>query len=83
MHCGVMVTGYNQGDWPRLMAEDYDRPPAITDASNMDDTLYMGRTGRTAGVRFDLGNRTLRFCLFDAAQPSAVPSVLGRQNDSC
>ena len=42
MHCGVMVTGYNQGDWPRLMAEDYDRPPAIPDASNMDDTLYMG-----------------------------------------
>jgi alkanesulfonate monooxygenase SsuD/methylene tetrahydromethanopterin reductase-like flavin-dependent oxidoreductase (luciferase family) len=37
-----MVTGYNQGDWPRLMAEDYDRPPAIPDASNMDDTLYMG-----------------------------------------
>ena len=27
MHCGVMVTGYNQGDWPRLMAGDYDRPP--------------------------------------------------------
>ena len=42
MHCGVMVTGYNQGDWPRLMAEDYDRPPAIPDAANMDDTLYMG-----------------------------------------
>ncbi|MDE2841843.1 MAG: LLM class flavin-dependent oxidoreductase [Chloroflexota bacterium] len=42
MHCGVMVTGYNQGDWPRLMAEDYDRPPAIPDAQNMDDTLYMG-----------------------------------------
>ena len=42
MHCGVMVTGYNQGDWPRLMEEDYSRPPAITDASNMDDTLYMG-----------------------------------------
>ena len=42
MHCGVMVTGYNQGDWPRLMAEDYDRPPAIPDALNMDDTLYMG-----------------------------------------
>ena len=19
MHCGVMVTGYNQGDWDRLM----------------------------------------------------------------
>ena len=42
MHCGVMVTGYNQGDWPRLMAGDYDRPPAIPDAANMDDTLYMG-----------------------------------------
>ena len=42
MHCGVMVTGYNQGDWPRLMAEDYDRPPDIPDARNLDDTLYMG-----------------------------------------
>ena len=42
MHCGVMVTGYNQGDWDRLMAGDYDRPPAIPDASNLDDTLYMG-----------------------------------------
>ena len=42
MHCGVMVTGYNQGDWPRLMAEDYDRPPTVPDARNMDDTLYMG-----------------------------------------
>ena len=42
MHCGVMVTGYNQGDWPRLLAEDYDRPPAVPDAKNMDDTLYMG-----------------------------------------
>lgn len=42
MHCGVMVTGYNQGDWDRLMAGDYDRPPAVTDAKNMDDTLYMG-----------------------------------------
>ena len=42
MHCGVMVTGYNQGDWPRLLAEDYDRPPEIPDAKNLDDTLYMG-----------------------------------------
>ena len=42
MHCGVMVTGYNQGDWPRLMAEDYDRPPTVPDAQNMDETLYMG-----------------------------------------
>ena len=42
MHCGVMVTGYNQGDWGRLMAEDYGHPPAVPDARNMDDTLYMG-----------------------------------------
>ena len=25
MHCGVMVTGYNQGDWERLLKGDYDR----------------------------------------------------------
>ena len=42
MHCGVMVTGYNQGDWPRLMAEDYDRPPDVPDYMNLEDTLYMG-----------------------------------------
>ena len=42
MHCGVMVTAYNQGDWPRLMAEDYDSPPEIPDYKNMEDTLYMG-----------------------------------------
>jgi hypothetical protein len=42
MHCGVMVTGYNQGDWERLLAEDYGRPPAVSDAANMDETLYLG-----------------------------------------
>ena len=42
MHCGVMVTGYNQGDWERLLRGDYDRPPTVSDAANMDDTLYMG-----------------------------------------
>ena len=42
MHCGVMVTGYNQGDWDRLMDGDYNRPPTISDAENMDDTLYIG-----------------------------------------
>ena len=42
MHCGVMVTGYNQGDWERLLAEDYSRPPAVSDAANMDDTLHLG-----------------------------------------
>ena len=31
MHCGVMVTGYNQGDWERLLAEDYSRPPAVSE----------------------------------------------------
>jgi alkanesulfonate monooxygenase SsuD/methylene tetrahydromethanopterin reductase-like flavin-dependent oxidoreductase (luciferase family) len=42
MHCGVMVTGYNQGDWPRLMAGDYERAPDVPDHVNMDMTLYMG-----------------------------------------
>ena len=42
MHCGVMVTGYNQSDWGRLMAGDYDSPPLVSDAENMDNTLYMG-----------------------------------------
>ena len=42
MHCGVMVTGYNQGDWDRLLAEEYDRPPEIPDSQHMDNTLYMG-----------------------------------------
>ena len=42
MHCGVMVTGYNQGDWKRLLAEEYDRPPEIPDSQHMDNTLYMG-----------------------------------------
>ena len=42
MHCGVMVTGYNQGDWGRLMKEEYDRPPEVSAAENMDNTLYMG-----------------------------------------
>tara|TARA_Y100000588_G_scaffold93939_2_gene101695 strand:- start:10239 stop:11357 length:1119 start_codon:yes stop_codon:yes gene_type:complete len=37
-----MVTGYNQGDWERLLDEDYGRPPTISDAQNMDNTLHMG-----------------------------------------
>jgi len=42
MHCGVMVTGYNQGDWERLLRGDYDRPPTVSDAANMDETLALG-----------------------------------------
>jgi alkanesulfonate monooxygenase SsuD/methylene tetrahydromethanopterin reductase-like flavin-dependent oxidoreductase (luciferase family) len=42
MHCGVMVTGYNQADWDRLMAEDYSRPPAVADYLHMEETLTMG-----------------------------------------
>ena len=42
MHCGVMVTGKNQGDLERLMAEYFDRPPTVPDSQCMDDTLYMG-----------------------------------------
>ena len=42
MHVGVMVTGYNQGDWDRLMAEDYERGPDVPDAVQMDNTLRLG-----------------------------------------
>ena len=37
-----MVTGYNQEDWPRLMAGDYDRPPERADYLHMEDTLIAG-----------------------------------------
>ena len=43
MHCGVMVTGYNQGDWGAVPSrEDYTGPPTVSDAANMDDTLALG-----------------------------------------
>ncbi len=42
MHCGVMVTGYNQQDWDRLMAGDYDRPPDTADYLHMEETISMG-----------------------------------------
>jgi alkanesulfonate monooxygenase SsuD/methylene tetrahydromethanopterin reductase-like flavin-dependent oxidoreductase (luciferase family) len=42
MHCGVIVTGFNQGDWDRLMAGDYDRPPEVPDYVAMEDTLAIG-----------------------------------------
>jgi alkanesulfonate monooxygenase SsuD/methylene tetrahydromethanopterin reductase-like flavin-dependent oxidoreductase (luciferase family) len=42
MHCGVMVTGYNQADWPRLLAEDYSRGPDIPDSVQFDATLELG-----------------------------------------
>ena len=42
MHCGVMLTTYNQGDWPRLMAEDYDHPPATPDHILVEQTMSLG-----------------------------------------
>lgn len=42
MHCGAMVTGYNQGDWDRLMSGDYDRPPDEPDYEQMEETLKIG-----------------------------------------
>lgn len=42
MHCGVMVTSYNQADWERLMTGDYERPPSIPDSVEVDNTLAMG-----------------------------------------
>jgi len=77
MHCGVMVTGYNQGDWGRLMKEEYDRPPEVSDAENMDNTLYMGDLVEPLG--FDsIWARTLRFRLLDAAEPASISGILGR-----
>jgi alkanesulfonate monooxygenase SsuD/methylene tetrahydromethanopterin reductase-like flavin-dependent oxidoreductase (luciferase family) len=42
MQCGVMVTGYNQRDWERLMADDYSRPPEVPDHVELNKTIYMG-----------------------------------------
>jgi alkanesulfonate monooxygenase SsuD/methylene tetrahydromethanopterin reductase-like flavin-dependent oxidoreductase (luciferase family) len=42
MHCGVMVTSYNQADWERLMSGSYERPPSIPDSVQVDNTLAMG-----------------------------------------
>ena len=42
MHCGVMVTGYNQGDWDRLMEGDYARPPTISYADIREETQNIG-----------------------------------------
>lgn len=42
MHCGVMVTGYNQEDWDRLMAGEYDRPPDTPDYLHMEETIAIG-----------------------------------------
>ena len=81
MHCGVMVTGYNQGDWDRLMKGDYDRPPTVLDAENMDNTLYLGDLVEPLG--FDLGDRTLWFRLFDvlATSKSGTLSLRRDQGD--
>jgi alkanesulfonate monooxygenase SsuD/methylene tetrahydromethanopterin reductase-like flavin-dependent oxidoreductase (luciferase family) len=37
-----MVTSYNQGDWDRLLAEDYSRPPTRPDYELIDETLQLG-----------------------------------------
>jgi alkanesulfonate monooxygenase SsuD/methylene tetrahydromethanopterin reductase-like flavin-dependent oxidoreductase (luciferase family) len=42
MQCGVMVTGYNQGDWERLMAGDYSRPPEVPDHVQLNNTIHVG-----------------------------------------
>src|SRR5439155_2223746 len=68
MHCGVMVTGYNQGDWERLLAEDYSRPPAVSDAANMDDTLYLGELVEPLG--FDSISATEHYGSAYSMQPN-------------
>ena len=78
MHCGVMVTGYNQGDWHRLMAGDYDRPPDVARLRQHGEHPGHGRAGRAARLRLDLGDRALRLGVLDAAQSAAMAGLLGR-----
>jgi alkanesulfonate monooxygenase SsuD/methylene tetrahydromethanopterin reductase-like flavin-dependent oxidoreductase (luciferase family) len=42
MQVGVMVTSYNQGDWDRLLAEDYSKAPTRSDVEFIDETLQLG-----------------------------------------
>ena len=40
MHCGVMVTGYNQGDWSRLMAQRIGDRDALKGRHVLKDFLH-------------------------------------------
>jgi alkanesulfonate monooxygenase SsuD/methylene tetrahydromethanopterin reductase-like flavin-dependent oxidoreductase (luciferase family) len=51
MHWGGMVTGYHRGDRERLWREGSTRPPALSDAANMDGTPSMGE--RVEPLGFD------------------------------
>lgn len=42
MKVGVMVTNYNQQDWPRLLAADYGREPDISDLAIHTETMKLG-----------------------------------------
>jgi alkanesulfonate monooxygenase SsuD/methylene tetrahydromethanopterin reductase-like flavin-dependent oxidoreductase (luciferase family) len=42
MRVGVMVTNYNQQDWPRLLAADYAREPDISDLAIHTETMKLG-----------------------------------------
>jgi alkanesulfonate monooxygenase SsuD/methylene tetrahydromethanopterin reductase-like flavin-dependent oxidoreductase (luciferase family) len=41
MKVGVLVSSYNSGDWDRVLAGDYSRPPAVPDREILDDTLLI------------------------------------------
>jgi alkanesulfonate monooxygenase SsuD/methylene tetrahydromethanopterin reductase-like flavin-dependent oxidoreductase (luciferase family) len=42
MQVGVMVTSYNHRDWDRLLAGDYDNPPATPDVAIHRETMKLG-----------------------------------------
>ncbi|MBV9997112.1 MAG: LLM class flavin-dependent oxidoreductase [Caulobacteraceae bacterium] len=42
MDVGVMVTNYNHRDWDRLLAGDYQQPPATPDAAIHRETILLG-----------------------------------------
>jgi hypothetical protein len=78
MHCGVMVTGYNQADWPRLMAGDYDRAPAVPDYVNMETTLACGDLVEPLGFDSIWATEHSGSAYSMPPNPIAVAGLLGR-----
>ena len=42
MQVGVMVTSYNHGDWHRMLAGDYSKPPQVPDLAVHEETMRLG-----------------------------------------
>ena len=79
MHCGVMVTGANQGDRDRLPQGDYARPPTVSGRAQHEDTCSVGRwASRSAAIRAGQLAEQDRFGLLRCSRRSpALPGLLG------